>query len=416
MSVIQPAAESVTEHPDAADALAAPFDALAAPSVRRDRVPGRRRFGVVAPHVRRWNDRLRSLPPFAKAQDRIGAVWAALVEAFCQIIEPSLERRFPDLRLVAVADGTGALAMQRVGRDGVMALGDLDAMTAEAQAGLAATRWSAVELRLPSTQILERKLSLPAASRNFLAPILEHRLDRLTPWRPDRVLYGFRTTQEDHASGAGSVAVTLTATSRDLVAAPLRRLGAAGLVPTAIGADIGPPTLPLAVNLLGEGAAVSPRVESRRFVSKVALAVGGSLLVAWIATAMFDAGAVADQVASTQKLVKARRLLRAASFGNVGSREQAMLEAKQPGRSLMMLIDQLATSIPADTYLKELTIQPDKVRLVGSSGNAPALIAKLEAAGLDNVRFTSTIARDRGGRDDFELGADRPQPKPESAP
>ncbi len=397
--------ERATEHPDAADALAA--------SGRRNLGLGRR-FGGVAPRVRRLNARLRGFPPLARTQDRIGAGWAALVEAFCQMIEPSLERRFPDLRLVAVADGTGALAVHRVDRNGVTALGDLDAMTPEAHAGLAATRWSAVELRLPSTQILERTLSLPAASREFLAPILEHRLDRLTPWRPDRVLYGFRTNQEDQA--AGSVAVTLTATARDLVAAPLQRLGAAGLEPTAIGADDGPLRLPLAVNLLGGGAATPPRAESRRFVSKAALGVGGALLVAWIATALLDAGATADQDASTQTLVKARRLLRAASFGNVGSRGQAMLEAKQPDRSTMMLIDRLATAIPADTYLKELTIQPDKVRLVGSSGNAPALIAKLEATGLNNVRFTSTIARDRAGRDDFELGADRPQPKPEDAP
>ena len=407
MLATQSTAESATEHP--ADAA----DALAAPSGRMDRGLGRRVGGLV-PHVRRLNDRLRRLPPLAKAQDRIGAGWAALVEAFCQMIEPRLERRFPDLRLVAVADGGGALAMHRVGRDGETALGGLDAMTPGAHAELAATRWSALELRLPSTQVLERKLSLPAASREFLAPILEHRLDRLTPWRPDRVLYGFRTTQEDHA--AGSVAVTLTATSRDLVAAPLQRLGAVGLVPTAIGADAGPLRLPLAVNLIGGAAATPPRAESRRFVSKAALGVGGALLVAWIATALLDAGATAEQAASTQTLVKAHRLLRAASFGNVGSREQAMLEAKQPGRSTMMLIDRLATGIPTDTYLKELTIQPDKVRLVGSSGNAPALIARLEAAGLNNVRFTSTITRDRAGRDDFELGADRPQPKLEDAP
>ncbi len=131
---------------------------------------------------------------------------------------------------------------------------------------------------------------------------------------------------------------------------------------------------------------------------------------------MLAASAAGDRDAAAQKLAKARRLLRTASFGDVGSREQAMLEAKQPARSTMVLIDTLSTSIPADTYLKELTIQPDKVRLVGSSGNAPALIGKLEAAGLNNVRFTSTIARDRAGRDDFELGADRPLLKAEDAP
>lgn len=369
---------------------------------------------VVAPHARRLNERMRGMPAVARTQDRIREVWDRLVEALCQAIEPLLERRFPDLRLVAVADGGGALDLHRVGRDGARSLGRLDGMAPEAKAGLAATRWSAVELRLPASQILERKLSLPAASRDFLAPILEHRLDRLTPWRPDKVLYGYRACGD--GAVVGSVAVTVTATSRDLVAAPLDRLRAVGLAATAIGADAGPPKTPLAVNLLGGGAATAPRAESRRFVSNVMAVVLGAALIVWIGTALVATGAARDQDAATLTLAKARRLLRGASFGNLGSREQAMLEAKQPDRSMVVLIDRLSTSIPADTYLKNLTIQPDKVLLVGSSGNAPALIGKLEAAGLANVRFTSTIARDKAGRDDFELSADRPQAKPEDAP
>ena len=371
---------------------------------------------IIAPHLRRLNDRLRGVPALAKAEDRVAAIWAQLVEAFCQTIEPLLERRFPDLRLVAIADGAGGLVLHRVARDGATDLGAFDETAPEALATLAATRWSAVELRLPPTQLLERKLTLPATSREYLAPILEHRLDRLTPWRPDRVLYGFRTDAEGYGASAGSVAVTLTATSRDLVEAPLQRLGAAGLVPTAIGADAGALRLPLAVNLLGGGAATPPRTESRRFVSQAALAVAGVAVLAFVVTAMLAVRAAGDQDAATQKLAKARRLLRSASFGNVGSREQAMLEDKQPARSTVVLINTLSSSIPADTYLKELEIHPDKLRLVGSSGNAPALIGKLEAVGLNNVRFTSTIARDRAGRDDFELGADRPQLKAEDAP
>lgn len=410
--------------------MAAPLSAPEDPEQRRETggwlrnaSPARVARGIVdgtsmiAPHARRLNDHLRGVPALARAQDRVAAIWARLVEAFCQTIEPLLERRFPDLRLVAVADGAGRLMLYRVARDGATDLGAFDAMTPEALATLAATRWSAVELRLPPAQVLERKLTLPATSREYLAPILEHRLDRLTPWRPDRVLYGFRTDAADgDGAHSGSVAVTLTATSRDLVAAPLQRLGAAGLAPTAIGADAGAPRLPLAVNLIGNGAATPPRPDSRRFVSQVALAVAGVAVLAFVVTAVLAGRAVGDQDVSTQKLAKARRLLRSASFGNVGTREQAMLEDKQPARSTVVLINTLSSSIPADTYLKELEIHPDKLRLVGSSGNAPALIGKLEAAGLNNVRFTSTIARDRAGRDDFELGADRPQLKAEDAP
>ena len=151
-------------------------------------------------------------------------------------------------------------------------------------------------------------------------------------------------------------------------------------------------------------------------MSRTALAVGGLSLVAFIATALLAAGAAGDRDAAARDLAKARRLLRASSTPELGSREQSMLAAKRPDRSTLVLVDALSTAIPMDTYLNELVIQPDKVRLVGSSGNAPALIGKLEAAGLSNVRFTSAIARNREGRDDFELGAERPQGETGPAP
>ena len=380
-----------------------------APGLNRRAAPVRfgRHTSVIAPLARQLNGRLRGVPFVALTQDRIAGAWSRIVDAFCQAAAPLLGRAFPDLRLVAMLGDDGSLVLHRVGQDRATTLGSLDALAPETLAECAATHWSAVELRLPAAQVFERKLSLPAASREFLAPIIEHRLDRLTPWRPDRVLYGFRV-EDGHASD-GAVAVTLTATSRDLVAAPLQRIGAAGLVPTAIGAGSGGPLHPLAINLLGGGAVVPPLARSHRFVSRLALTVGGLSLVAFIAAAILAAGAAGDCDAAAQKLTKARRVLRASSADNLGSREQLILAAKQPARSTLLLIDALATAIPTDTYLKELVIQPDKVRLVGSSGNAPALIGELEAAGLSNVRFTSAIARNHDGRDDFELGAERPQ-------
>ena len=76
-----------------------------------------------------------------------------------------------------------------------------------------------------------------------------------------------------------------------------------------------------------------------------------------------------------------------------------MLEAKQPDRAMMVLVDRLAAAIPPDTFLRELAVTQQKVRLVGASANAPALVGKLEAAGLRNVRFTAAITRGKDGRD-----------------
>lgn len=340
-----------------------------------------------------------------KVARTVSGAWMALVDAFCATIDPWLSRWYPDLRLVAVVTASGDIELNRTAKSDTSFLGSPEALDAEARAALAAARWSAVELRLRPDQVLQRTLSLPAASREYLGSIIEHKLERLTPWRPDRVLYGTRVADEEGAM----LAVTLSATSKDLVAGPLAALAALGLTPTAIGIEGGLLTTPLAVNLLRE-APRATRLDSRRAVSRIALATLAALGLVWLATSSVASSADdAAQLAGT-RLMKARRLLKTASMGDIGERERALIEAKRPERAAVVLIDKLAAAIPADTYLKELTIAPDKVRLVGVTTNAPALVGEIEATGLANVRFTAAVTREKDGRDSFEVSADRPAP------
>ena len=347
-----------------------------------------------------------------KALDAVAGTWATLVESFCATIDPYLSRWFPDLRLVAMVMPSGALALTRMLKSDATFLGAPEALGEEGRAGLSAARWTAIELRLPPDQVLQRTLSLPAASREFLASIIAHKLERLTPWRPERVLYGYRISEE---SEGGTLAVELFATSKDVVAAPLQALGALGLSPTAIGLDDGPASVPLAINLLRD-APKAARVDSRRLVGRVALASFALTGVLWLASSMWASSADdAAQIAGT-RLLKARRLLKIATMGDVGERERALIEAKTTERSIVVLVDKLASAIPADTYLKELSIAPDKVRLVGITTNAPALVGEIEATGLRNVRFSSAVTREKDAKDSFEITADRAAPPPAEAP
>ena len=349
---------------------------------------------------------VRGSPRLAVGIDAVVATWVRLVDAFCEVIDPYLSRTVPDLRLVATVSEKGAITLHRVrrGSDGrPVAVIETDDV-----AELRAVKWTAVELRLRPDQVLRRTLSLPGASRDFLGAILEHRLERLTPWKTDHVVYGHRILEGHGTGGAdpGVIAVEFVATSRDILAEPLRRLEALGLSPTAVGTSDAPVVEPLRVVLGAGGCAGSPPA-SRVLVSRALLATFAVLAVLCVASASRSAGARDERDAVAAKLVKARRLLRAAATGAVGEREKAMLDAKTPDRAIVTLVDRLAGAIPPDTYLRELAVTPDKVRLVGLSGHAPALIARLEAAGLANVRFSSGVAREKDGRDHFEIAADR---------
>ena len=345
----------------------------------------------------------------AAALAAITGTWATLVEAFCATIDPYLSRWFPRpaaRRRHRPFGRARAHAHLEERRDRSSAPPRRSTRTPARRSRAPAS--PPIELRLRPDQVLQRSLTLPAASREFLASIIEHKLERLTPWRPERVLYGTRIL--DEGESGGSLTVELLATSKDIVAAPLQALGALGLTPTAIGIEDGPATMrPLRVNLLRD-APKAARVDSRRMVSRVALAGFAACGMVWLATSMWASSADdAAQLAGT-RLGKARRLLKAATMGDVGERERALLEAKSPDRAVVVLVDKLARAIPADTYLKEMSIAPDKVRLVGVTTNAPALVGEIETTGLANVRFTSAVTREKDAKDSFEITADRAAP------
>ncbi len=350
---------------------------------------------------------VRKSTTLTKVLAAISGVWSKLVAAFCDTIDPLLSRWVPDNRLVAVVTESGAIELHKALKSEVTFLGAPGALDSDSLAALTSARWTSIELRVRPEQVMHRTLSLPAAGREFLGSIIEHKLERLTPWRPDRVLYGYRVLEEGDAEMGQGLTVALSATSRDLVAAPLAALADLGLAPNAIGVEDGPLDAPLRINLLRD-AAKTTRSDSRRMVSRVALASFAVLGVVWLATSLWASSADdAAQVASV-RLMKARRLLKSASMGDVGDRERAMLEAKRPDRAIVVLIDKIATAIPEDTYLKELSIAPDKVRVVGVTTNAPALVGELESTGLSNVRFTAAVTREKDQKDSFEISADRP--------
>ncbi len=347
----------------------------------------------------------RRFASVSRVFDRVRSIWDRLVAAFCDLIDPAFSRFVPEIRLVGVALANGDVELHKVTPDGVSLLGALSGLDATALADLRAIRWGAVEIRLRSEAVLRRTLALPAASRDFLGPIIEHRLERLTPWRPDKVAYGFRVL-EDTTAAPGTVAVALLAASSDIVDAFARNMEDKGLAPTVIGAADGPLDRPLPINLKGGAAGLAPGI-SRPMVSRVALAVLGALAALWLMTAYFASSAATEQDQIGARLVKARLLLKGAIGANTGDRDRALLDAREPDRAMVVLIDRLARAIPEDTYLKELEVTTDKARLNGISGNAPALIGKLEAAGLANVRFDSAITREKDARDSFEITADR---------
>ena len=341
-----------------------------------------------------------SIPaPARPAAAAVQVIGAALLDAFVVSVRPLVDRLATRARHVVVVDRSGiVLHAFKNGRiRPPMPLGT-DPQAAQA------IRSGDIEVRLPPDLFLTRTLRLPDAGRGYLGPIIAHRLERLTPWRADKVLYGYSVVEG--VSEDGTIGVDLLATSVDLAAPFLSRVQDLGLVATAVGSAAEPLDAPLRFDLYkGRVAAADGRLRTR--IGHI-LVIGFAVLVlGFLATALMASYADADAQESVQRLAALRTKL--GSRGGPGtSRERLLIQAKRPDTAMVVIIDKLSRALPDDTVLRELDITPTRVRLVGRSNDASALIARIEnGLGLSNPRFAAPVIRDAEKRDAFDLVANR---------
>lgn len=268
-------------------------------------------------------------------------------------------------------------------------------------------RGGAVELRLPASSVLTKTLSLPAAGRDFVEPILEHRLEKLVPWTPDRVLYGYHVTGE---AESGELEVDFAATSRDVADRWIAKAEAAGLTPTAVGSAAEPIERPLSLDLWrGQKDPIGQR--ARTFVRGAAIAAA-VVIVPLLGLSFYTLHSAETYATDIEtRSTAARRALAEAVGAGAGSREAGLIAAKKPETAAVVLMDRLSRTIPEDTVLRDLEVGEGRVRLAGSSAAAPALIGTLEASGVvRGARFAAPVTRTPDGRDAFEILAARDVP------
>lgn len=351
----------------------------------------------------------------------ISAAFATLVDEVTAMVEPLLARRQRRAPVTFVERGGEYEFYRNEKRSPVLvargALADLGRTKLPKE--LTA---QPVEVRLDGGRVLSKTLQLPAASRAYLDAIVSNQLERTTPWAADRVVFDYKLA-EDGAARADQIAVRLVATSRDVFDATMARLSAAGIRPALVGTSEDPLEEASAVNLLHTDRS-GRRDKLRRRVANgllalVALGVAGSLLSGWN---LYSASAQAAEMQA--QMDEARRVIEEARSKAEHSEEYAKIMArKQATVPMVTLVEELSKVLPASTYLTELGVQNQEVRLAGYSSDAPALIGILDGADhLSDVHFAAATTRgDKDSRDRFEIVAHlqppaAPPPEAKGAP
>jgi len=230
------------------------------------------------------------------------------------------------------------------------------------------------ELKLRPARVLFRPLELPQRATEFLAGVVRQQIDRLTPWTANDAAFGWSAPTE---AGGDRVAITVAATARAVVQPMVDALVAAGAEAVAVTAA--PP-----------GAAAITVLEHRRSgtldVARVRRALVAVLIVTGLAAgvSLSVAGLAGMKLAReqedlTRRIAERRMAIRLGREGGPAATPLRALERrKYQNASSVIVLEALSQLLPDHTYVTELRIEGDKLRVVGITRDAPSLIRLME--------------------------------------
>jgi general secretion pathway protein L len=248
-------------------------------------------------------------------------------------------------------------------------------------AGIAtALRGTRVELVLQPARFLFRPLELPGRAAEFLDGVVRSQIDRLTPWSAGDAVFGWT---KPSPAGPDRIAVTLAATARALVMPLVHALAEAGAASVAMSTrSPDPASGAVAIKVFDESARGPLHVGRVRRVLATILVVAGLGAGAAVGAAATFAGTLGARQDELARQIATRR---AAMLGgrdttlDAATVGQRTLERRKHESPLTVIVlEALSQILPDHTYVTELRIEGDKLRLIGVTKDAPSLIGLME--------------------------------------
>jgi general secretion pathway protein L len=258
----------------------------------------------------------------------------------------------------------------------------IDALPASMAENLPGSR---VDLVLRSDRFLFRPLELPGRAAEFLDGVVRSQIDRLTPWSAAEAAFGWSKPTK---AGTDRFITTIAATALGRVTPFVRSIAGLGVQSIAVFAAVeaGTEAAPIKVfEERGQGAADIARI--RQALKVIILAAGMGAAAAVSASAIIGFGFEAQQGELAHQIAVARATANSsgdAAVGSVAAAHRILEQLKHEAPSRVIVLDALAQLLPDHTYVTELRIENNKLRLTGVTKDAPSLIGLIEQSG----RFT----------------------------
>jgi general secretion pathway protein L len=308
---------------------------------------------------------------------------------------------------------------------------DVAASAAEGRAALAATAPSTVGgpvrvvLSLPPSDVLRKRITLPAAIEENLRQALDYDLDRHTPFKPDE-LY-FDAVVVDRQPARNTVTVDLAAVRRNAVDPALKHVAAWGGEVSAVVAEPPATASQSRLNLLPPEARTTP-VLWRRWQFWIPIVLLIAMVAAAIVIPLWQKREYAIELAKEADHARARAAVSEALRNELNGRVadyNFALERKYAYPSALQVLDTVSKVLPDDTWLTQFELKSvakgkdtqRELLVRGETSNAGRLVQLFE----DTQMFMQAAQRgpttkiQPGPGEIFDLGAmlkQRPPPTP----
>jgi general secretion pathway protein L len=257
-----------------------------------------------------------------------------------------------------------------------------------------------VIFELPNSEVVVRRISVPAQAREFLAGIVSNQIDRLSPWQSDQAAYGFDA--ETNSEDPTTLDVRVLIAARAAIDGAREKLETMGLMIDRVVTRQSHAETTKFINLWSRLTALSPEDLDRarwRVAGGIAAAVVLGLAVtlyAVISAASLRAETDDDE-ARTKVLLRQIEGGGSESLASLKPAERAWRE-KETSPTAAIVIEAVSRALPDAAYLTELHLEGAGLRIIGLTRDPPSLIAPLEQSGhLADVHFFAPTTREADG-------------------
>jgi general secretion pathway protein L len=258
---------------------------------------------------------------------------------------------------------------------------------------LARTRGGTIEISVPAAAVQERTLDvLPAESLPYVERIVLNQIESLFPWPAADILHS--TKIESRADGRLDVFVR--ATSRSAIGPALAAASACGPDEILIVEESGDKRgNPISV-LIDSGKKRHDRARLFAQYAVILLLGVSTCVLGWTS---FVGWTLASDVAALDQAINDRRAVIKRSTQPKSAVADRGIEAKKKNGPLaVVVLDELSSILPDDTYLTEFTLESGHLRISGVTTNAAELVPLLESSGdFTNAAFAAPTTRIAGG-------------------